>query len=277
MDRPRSPLTEAQAAAFQSSILSYYLEYARSFPWRKTVDPYCILISEFMLQQTQVERVLGKYELFLGMFPNFDSLAASDLCSVLSAWQGLGYNRRAIAIRKTAQKVMDDHNGSLPPDMDKLRALPGIGRSTAGAILSFCYNIPTVFIETNIRRVFIHFFFSERDKISDREIMPFVAKTLDRENPREWYYALMDYGAMLKGKLPNPNRRSKHYSLQARFEGSDRQVRGDILKILVSCGSMVMDELIRETRTEPERAYRIVTSLVQEGFLIRSENTIMIA
>lgn len=271
------PALKCQNMVFQEIILENYRKSGRSFPWRGTINPYHILVSEIMLQQTQVERVLGKYELFLGRFPDFDTLAGSDLRSVLSAWQGLGYNRRAIALRGIAQRVMEDHNGSLPQNMDTLMALPGIGRSTAGAILSFAYNIPTGFIETNIRRVFIHFFFSELDKVRDSEILPLVEKTLDRENPRDWYYALMDYGAKIKGKLPNPNRRSKHYTLQAQFEGSDRQIRGRILKVLVSCGSMGVDALIIEIGIESERVCRIITDLVQEGFLIRSGKMISVA
>lgn len=265
------------AAAFQYTIHSYYREHARSFPWRQTVDSYQILVSELMLQQTQVERVLVKYDQFIDAYPDFGRLAKAPFHSVLRVWQGLGYNRRAIYLKDIAQRVIDEYKEILPKDFDTLITLPGIGRSTAGAILSFAYNIPTVFIETNIRRVFIHFFFSERDKVSDSEILPLVEETLDRENPREWYYALMDYGAMLKGKLPNPNRKSMHYSIQSRFEGSDRQVRGRILKVMASCGSIRLDELIFQIGNEFDRSERIITDLVGEGFLILSGKTISVA
>lgn len=260
----------------QSKVYSNYRQQRRTFPWRQTANPYHILVSEFMLQQTQTERVRGKYEEFIAWFPDLATLASANLQSVLRAWQGLGYNRRAISLKGTAVRVMQTHAGRLPDDLDALMKLPGIGRSTAGAILAFAYGISVAFIETNIRRVFIHFFFSDREDVNDSEILPLVEQTLDRENPRDWYYALMDYGAMLKTKLPNPNRKSAHYSRQAPFEGSNRQIRGMILKLLLSCGPLRENELIEKLGKDPSRVHKILREMEREGFIQTAEDMISI-
>ena len=258
----------------QDIVYAYYRRHARLFPWRETKNPYRILVSEVMLQQTQTERVVGKYEKFIARFPSFSTLADASLQSVFKAWQGLGYNRRAVSLKETAVRVIEEHDGILPKDLNALMKLPGIGRSTAGAILAFAYGIPVAFIETNIRRVFIHFFFSEREDVKDSEILPLVEQTLDRENPRDWYYALMDYGAMLKTKLPNPNRKSAHYTRQAPFEGSNRQIRGMILKLLLSLGPLREGELIGKLNREPSRVHTILHEMQREEFIQISGATV---
>ncbi len=268
---------ETSAVRFRKLIHSHFLDHARSFPWRETRDPYKILVSEIMLQQTQVERVMLKYEQFITRFPNFSALARADLQSVLEVWQGLGYNRRAVALRECSKRVIADHAGELPKTAEELVRLPGIGRATAGAILAFAYGLPTAFIETNIRRVFIHFFFPDRKDVKDSEIMPLVEETLDKEDPRRWYYALMDYGTMLKSKTPNPNRRSAHYARQSPFEGSDRQIRGKVLKALLLHGSTGEQALIDEIGKNPDRVQRILHAMEAEGFLKRSEGLISLA
>ena len=187
-----------------------------------------------MLQQTQVERVVEKYEAFINLFPSFDALARASLRDVLAAWQGLGYNRRATALKKIGEIVAGDYDGKLRADLDFLTSLPGIGHNTACAILAFAFNKPVVFIETNVRTVFIHFFFSDRDGVGDSEILPLVERTLDRENSRKWYSALMDYGTMLKKTHGSINSKSAHYQKQSPFKGSDRQVRGLVLKAIIA-------------------------------------------
>jgi A/G-specific adenine glycosylase len=177
---------------FQQMVLSYYNNYGREMAWRDTTDPYLILVSEIMLQQTQVERVKIKFPEFIEAFPDFAALAVVPLDNVLSVWQGMGYNRRAIAIQKCAIRVMNEYNGILPADVDLLATFPGIGRATASSIAAFAFNLPLVFIETNIRRVFIHFFFSGTDTVSDADLLPIVEKSLYKENPRVWYWALME-------------------------------------------------------------------------------------
>ncbi|MDO8302720.1 MAG: hypothetical protein Q7T18_05735, partial [Sedimentisphaerales bacterium] len=221
--------------SFRRTVYGYYRRCGRhDLPWRQTTDPYCILVSEVMLQQTQVSRVVEKYASFISRFPDFAALAQSPLSAILKAWQGLGYNRRAIAVKKIAQIVQRDHAGTLPQDTDSLLKLPGIGAYTAAAIGAFAFNRSAVFIETNIRAVFIHAFFHDRLNISDKEILPLIEKTLDRRSPRKWYWALMDYGVMLKKEFSNPARRSSHHKKQSRFEGSNRQLRGRILKLLTA-------------------------------------------
>jgi A/G-specific adenine glycosylase len=261
---------------FQKIIHAHYRESGRKFPWRKNINPYKILISEVMLQQTQTERVLGKYSLFLRRFPDFPSLAGAPFREVLRMWQGLGYNRRALALKTLADIVMKEYDGKLPAREGELIRLPGIGKYSASAIAAFAYNRPSVFIETNIRRVFIHFFFRDREKIGDTLIMPLIARTLDTANPREWYYALMDYGTMLKDKTPNPNRRSAHYRRQTPFHGSDRQVRGRILRALTERG-LSKEALTGELQIEPARVGRCLEQLLSEGFLRKQGKTYVIA
>jgi A/G-specific adenine glycosylase len=229
------------------------------------------MVSEFMLQQTQTERVSRYYEPFIRQFYDFRALARAPLKDVLAAWQGLGYNRRAINLRLTAQKVVSEYNGVLPETREDLIQLPGIGPSTAGAIMAFGFNKPVVFIETNIRRVFIYYFFPDKIDVKDAEILSLVEQTLDYDNPRCWYYALMDYGNMLKKGVSNPNRKSAHYSRQAPFEGSDRQVRGRIIRALLQRHEMDQTELIDLLDTNAVRAKKILRSLEEEGFLVCSE------
>jgi A/G-specific adenine glycosylase len=252
---------------FKSIIWDYFNNYGRQFSWRCTTDPYQIVVSEIMLQQTQTHRVAGKYEQFLALFPDFKRLAEAPLRDVLAAWQGLGYNRRAIALQKTAQKIIDEFNGILPDNPELLVTFPGIGKATAASICAFAFNKPTVFIETNIRTVFIHFFFKDQAEVHDKELLPFVEQTVDAKKPRLWYYALMDYGVMLKKNMPNPSRRSKHHNKQSKFEGSDRQIRGKILKILTSMPVISYDELLFLLESSQKRVDKILFDLQKEGFI----------
>lgn len=239
----------------------------RDFPWRNTTDPYHILVSEVMLQQTQVARVLIKYPIFISQFSNFKELAAASTKDILQAWQGMGYNRRALYLKKIAEIVVKKYKGKLPGDPVILDSFPGIGEATASSIVAFAFNKPVVFIETNIRRVFIHLFFEDRkSKVDDREILPLIEKTLDVKNPREWYWALMDYGAHLGKTVDNPNKRSKHYSIQSKFEGSDRQVRGEILRILLN-KSQTKREIISVIKKDVNKTKKILADLMKEQFV----------
>ena len=262
---------------FQKIVLNHYREYGRELAWRRTAEPYRILVSEIMLQQTQVERVAAKYPLFIETFPDFASLAAAPLGDVLAIWQGMGYNRRAIALQKCAQRVMNESGGSLPSSVDTLATFPGIGMATASSICAFAFNMPVVFIETNIRRVYIHFFFSDTDVVNDEEILPIVQETLFREDPRTWYNALMDLGTSLKKTVPTPNRRSIHYTKQSAFEGSDREIRGWILKSLIS-GKKITDMIIIDQFPgDPIRIRRILATLEHEGFISRGEDRLSLS
>lgn len=217
--RGADPVPDAAAIRkFRSIINGYYRKHRRDFPWRHTEDPYHILVSEIMLQQTQVGRVAEKFVEFIAVFPAVGDLARAPLKKVLAVWQGMGYNRRARYLHELAKRVVADHGSSVPDDPEALGRLPGIGRATAASICAFAFNRPALFIETNIRAVFIHFFFHDAASVSDREILPVAEAALDRKRPRDWYSALMDYGSMLKKRHPNPSRKSAHHQRQAPFE-----------------------------------------------------------
>ena len=247
-------------------------------PWRETIDSYRILVSEIMLQQTQVSRVEEKYPKFIKAFPNFKALDRTQPAKVYGVWQGMGYNRRALALKKTAHIVVNDYKSTLPKTHEELCALPGIGKATASSIMAFAFNLPAVFVETNIRTVFIHFFFKNRKKVADEEILPLVEQSLYKKNPRVWYWALMDYGAMLKKSGEDKNIRSKHYKKQGRFEGSRRQKRGKILKILFDCNGLNIKEMCDRLKVTSEGKKKvkreeikvIVDELILEG-MVREE------
>jgi A/G-specific adenine glycosylase len=274
---PDPLFTRNDIPAFQDLVLSRYRSSGRKFPWRETTDPYAILVSEIMLQQTQVGRVAEKFLQFMTAFPDFSTLARAPLAEVLIQWQGMGYNRRAIALQKCARNVMDEFHGELPDDPEILATFPGIGKATASSICAFAFNRPVIFIETNIRRVFIHYFFSDSEIVDDTAIRPLVEAALYRENPREWYNALMDYGTELKKAVPNPNRRSVHYTRQSAFEGSDRKIRGEILRQLLSGKKLTEKALASHIQEDPERTKRILAALENEGFITRTGRSFSIA
>ena len=260
--------------AFQKTIIDYYRKNKRAFPWRNTRDPYAILVSEIMLQQTQTDRVIEKYKRWLKLFPTFESLAHAPLQSVLLEWKGLGYNRRALNLQRAAKIIVEKYNGKLPKNYEQILDLPGIGPYTAGAIMAFAFNIAVPIIETNIRTVYIHFLpalsklegFKDQSKIHDKEILGLVEKTLDMKNPREWYYALMDYGVMLKKTVGNVNKKSKHYSKQSKFKGSNRELRAKILH-LITLKPATFAMVSKKIDGDAEKILLNVKSLEQEGFI----------
>ena len=255
-----------QQACFRQLIFEHFQSQGRVFPWRQTEDPYAITVSEFMLQQTQTERVLPKYGRFLLEVPTWEALAQLPVEHLLRLWQGLGYNRRVLNLQRAAQMVVSQFKGTLPRDAGELEKLPGIGPYTARAICVFAFNQPAVMIETNIRRVFLHHFFADQAGIADAALMPLIEETLDHANPRNWYYALMDYGAWLTKSVPNPNRRSKHYSKQSKFEGSNRQLRGRLVKILTEGAVPSLAVLAEEVGESPDRIENMLVTLRKEGF-----------
>ena len=220
-----------------------------------------------MLQQTQTGRVSEKFLNFVNKFPDFEALSKALLEDVLKAWQGLGYNRRAIALKKIAEIIINDYEKKLPDSIEILKSFPQIGHNTASSIVTFAFNKPSVFIETNIRRVYIYFFFPRKKRIDDSDILPIVEKTLDYENPREWYYALMDYGVMLKKKFPELNKRSSNYRKQSPFKGSDRQIRGRILKIILKSNQLLKSELANKLKVDQNKLDKILVQLHKEGFI----------
>lgn len=263
---------------FKKIIWEYYASYGRLFDWRHADDPYKVFISEVMLQQTQTARVAQKYPLFINVFPDFKTLAAASLKEVLLQWQGLGYNRRGMYLHQAAQIIVKQHGGILPDDPNILVNLPGIGKATAASICAFAFNKPTIFIETNIRTVFLYFFFVGKENVHDNEILPLVSQALDTENPREWYYALMDYGVMLKKTMVNPSRKSKHHHKQSKFQGSDRQIRGMILKLLTqSSQAMSIEKLTAMIDKDHSRTKKIIEQLENEKLIFVSKGHLAIA
>jgi len=248
-------------------VYAHFKKAGRKFPWRSTRDPYKILVSEVMLQQTQVKRVLVFYAEFMRHFPTVHVLAKAPLADVLRAWQGLGYNRRAKLLRDAAKLLVEQYGGKFPKNEQFLEGLPGIGPYTARAVMAFAFNKPVVFIETNIRTVFLHHFFKNRTTVSDSEILPYMVKMLDKKNPRAWYSALMDYGADLKKSGVQINNRSKHYSKQSKFEGSTRQLRGEILKAALTTGKVDVKKIAREAKRTSEEIRMTAESLFREGLL----------
>lgn len=223
-------VSAVKAAFFRKKIFSFYKKEGRHFPWRETKDPYKILVSEVMLQQTQADRVASKFKEFIKRFKTVGALSKASLGEVLRAWQGLGYNRRALYLKRAAEEIVKIK--SFPSKATELENLPGVGPYTARAVLTFAFNKREIFIETNIRSVFIHEFFKSKRKVSDKEIISLIRQTLPKRNVSEWYQALMDYGALLKRKNNNPSRRSTHHSKQSMFRGSRREIRGKIISLL---------------------------------------------
>jgi A/G-specific adenine glycosylase len=256
---------EAGIEEFQSLVMARYYEAGRSFPWRETRDPWAILVSEVMLQQTQTERVLPKYLSWMEAFPEPGRLASAPLARTLELWSGLGYNRRALALREAAAAIWAA--GGVPDEEEGLLALPGVGPYTARAVLAFAFARPVVLIETNIRSVYLHHFFPELERVTDAMIAPFVEATMRRDDPRNWYYALMDYGVELKRSLGNPNVRSAHYARQSPFADSNRRLRGAILRELGSRGRVGADELAASLPFSRERVDAALAELAAEGFV----------
>ena len=261
---------------FRRRVWAHDRRHYRSLPWRETNDPYAILVSEVMLQQTQVTRVGNYYGRFLARFPDPATLAAAPLAAVLELWSGLGYNRRALALHRAAGVLEREHAGVMPADRDALLRLPGVGPATAGALLAFAFARPAVFIETNIRRVFLHQYFPAAATVPDAALLPLVARTLDRRQPRRWYYALMDRGAALgQQRAGNPNRRSAHYSRQSPFAGSRRELRGRVIRLLTEHRCLALADL--QAHCDDLRLAAVVAELVAERFLERSDALVCIA
>ncbi len=269
-------LENVEIEAFRKTVWDYYAKNRRAMPWRDEITPYGVFVSEIMLQQTQVARVMEKFPQFMRSFPDFKALADAPLGQVLTAWQGMGYNRRGLYLKKAAEAVMRDYAGQLPHGPEELEALPGIGPATARSIAAFAWNSPEVFIETNVRSVLLHHFFAGRSGISDSRLVPFAEAALDRENPREWYYALMDYGTMLKRENGNPSRASAHHAKQSKFAGSVRETRGKIVKLLAG-GPFTGAALAKRAAEPAAKINTALTGLVRDGLVKKNGRTFAIA
>lgn len=261
-------LSPEHVRSFRTTVRRYYRTHGRhALPWRIEQTPYRVLVSEVMLQQTQARRVQEKFMTFIRAFPSFETLATASARRVLSQWQGLGYNRRALALHRAAQLVVRDHHGTLPRERSALEQLPGIGPYTAGAIRAFVWNEREIFLETNIRTVFIHHFFPRTVRVHDDQLIPLVAQTLPRTNIRNWYAALMDYGAHLKATRGNATRRSTTYARQKPFSGSVRAARGAILRLILQRPHRLTELYKALDAYDPIDIERIVEQLATEGFI----------
>lgn len=264
-------------ALFQEKIWNFYHQNERSFSWRKKITPYKIVVSEIMLQQTQTTRVIDKFSQWIKAFPSWNELACASELQVLQAWQGLGYNRRGLALHKIAKIVTVEFNSQLPSCPKVLETFPQIGPNTAASICAFAFNQPVTFIETNIRTVFTHEFFQNKNNIHDRDLLQLIEKTVDHNNSREWYYALMDYGNHLKKSLKNINSASKHYTKQSKFKGSKREIRGFIIKTLTQEHEINISLLLKKIKTELQHnkhnAQEIIKTLTKEE-IVKIKNKI---
>lgn len=255
-------LSDQQISDFQELVWQHYRDAARHMAWRDNPTPYFVLVSELMLQQTQVGRVIPKFEQFIKQFPDIQSLAKAPLSDVLRSWNGLGYNRRAKFLHQTAEELVLKHDSTLPKTFEELISLPGIGKNTAGAIMAYAFNQPVVFVETNIRTVYFYHFFADQSDIDDKDLRGVVEQTLDHEHPREWYWALMDYGTFLKQTAGNNIAQSRHYAKQSKFEGSRRQLRGKIVRLLLErprpleiLADQLADDRLRSVLDELQREH----------------------
>ena len=256
---------------FIQLVWDYYTVHGRhSLPWRTTQNPYRILVSEIMLQQTQVERVIPKYQAFLKQWSTVEKLAAAKLGEVLIVWQGLGYNRRAKMLHACARLVVHGYNGQWPKTYKELLDLPGVGPYTAAAMMAFAYNSLIPLIETNVRTVYIHHFYQDGVRVSDQELLPLIERTMDTANPRVWYAALMDYGSHLKSTVGNKSKASSSYIKQAPFKGSDRQIRGAIVRRLSQSPGSVTRAVLEADLVPPDslRITAQLDKLLAEGLVV---------
>jgi len=249
---------------FQQKIFDWWRNNTRDFPWRRTEDPYLIMVSEFMLQQTQATRVVSKYLAFTEKFPAIKDLAAAQAAEVLVLWSGLGYNRRAIWLQEAAREI--DRAGTFPRDPDELKKLKGIGSYTSRSIPVFAFNTNVAAVDTNIRRILIAEGFAT-EKNTARELLDIATALLPDGRSRDWHNALMDYGSTVKTAKKTG---IKPLSKQSKFKGSDRQYRGRIVKYLTENTHVAKEELVKECKIPVERADRILSSLVTDK-LIKKE------
>ncbi len=264
------PITERQVRLVRARVFRFYRTQGRDLPWRRTTDPYCICVSELMLQQTQVERVLPKYQAWLAQWPNWDALSRATNRELLAAWSGLGYNRRALYLGKLAQAIMTEHKGVMPEKAELLRALPGIGPYTANAILIFAFNRPLITIDTNIRKVLLHEFGLPAGT-PKKELEALAQRALPRGRARDWHNALMDYGRLV---LPRRIPSIPALSRQSRFEGSLRQIRGEIVRQLTARKRVTIARIAKTLGRSEEDVRRAAEALQRDGVVVLSGSSI---
>jgi A/G-specific adenine glycosylase len=259
---PASSIEEDAIRAFQEQILSWYDTFKRDLPWRDNPNPYHVLVSEIMLQQTQVDRVIPKYHAFLERFPSLRALAEATAADVIREWQGLGYNRRALNLKRLAEVVIREHGGDLPSSPEALQQLPGIGKYTAHAVACFAFGAQVPVVDTNIRRILSTFAGRE---LSDRETWELAQEMLPPGRASDWNQALMDYGALVLKATPKPTGKKPQP-----FGSTNRFWRGRIVDALRERGRLPVQGLL-EALTYPdrdeERVRGLVRALHEEGMV----------
>lgn len=195
-----SPQYQEKQHLFQNELLDWFAKHARDLPWRRTRDPYKILLSELMLQQTQVDRVIDFFEKFLNRFPDFQSVAEAEETEILKYWEGLGYYNRARNLQKTAKEVQEKYGGKFPTNKEEVLSLPGIGDYTAGAVMTFALNLREPIVDTNVNRVLGRVFLHNERNITDGDRNKILWRLsewlLPHENYWEFNQAIMDFGAL---------------------------------------------------------------------------------
>lgn len=257
---------------FRNKILRFYRLHGRDLPFRRTTDPYKITVAEIMLQQTQVDRVVPKYQTWIKKWPNWKSLSKAANKQLLHMWSGLGYNRRALNLGKLASEVVNRFNGKLPTNPQALQSLPGIGPYTANAILIFAYNKPLATIDTNIRRVILHEFGLPASTPMN-EVQKLAWKLLPKTRSRDWHNALMDYSRLV---LPNQIKHIPALSKQSKFEGSLRQIRGEIIRQLTTKPSVRIDHIARTMKRNEFDVLKAVKTLEKDGMAVKKKNKIFL-
>lgn len=260
---------------FQEVVWEKARELYRDMPWRRDTRPYYVLVSEIMLQQTQVDRVIPKFEAFIAAFPDIATLAGASLAEVLTLWSGLGYNRRAKFLHEAAKKIMTEYEGIFPETYEGLVSLPGVGVNTAGAILAYSFNKPAIFIETNVRTVYFQHYFEADEIVPDKDLKIIVEQTIDKEHPREWYWGIMDYGTFLKRQGVGRNDKSQHYKKQSALKGSVREVRGQIIKALASEDMPL--KVLRDRLEADERFPIALDGLLRDGLVGETDGQLHLA
>lgn len=252
---------------FQQTVFHFYQEHKRNLPWRKTADPYNILVSEFMLQQTQVSRVIKYYNKWIKKWPTIQKLAAEKYKNVLRAWVGLGYNRRAMYLHNTANIIVDEFNGDVLSAVKHYERLPGIGLYTSKAIRIFADNEDIATVDTNIRRIFINEFNLD-ESISEKALFKIAQQSLPKGKSREWHNALMDYGALY---LTSRKTGIKPKTTQSSFQGSDRQIRGQIIRKLLQ-ENQSKYQLEQQLNIDSSRITPILDKMLKEKTISKTKN-----
>ena len=257
-------------------VLSEGQRLYRDLPWRGIDDAYGVLVSEVMLQQTQVKRVLGRWERWMGMFPSPDALAAAAPADVLAEWQGLGYNRRALALKRAAEECSQRFGGRLPETVEQLQELPGIGPATAAGVTSFARNLPAIYIETNVRTVFIHTLFPDCEAVSDNQ-QAAGGGLLSRSGPGS-PVVLRAVGCWCGSEVAGGKRLAAQRALHASVgvRGSRRQKRACLVRIVLACPGIAVrqaavrldaeERAARKEAVDPQLFAGICADLEREGF-----------